>query len=145
MKNAKHVVTSSKVLKKAKRVQGGALGLNQEKERKETARQRREIREKLQKFLAKIPVFMYATDFREEALKHVIESLDSALFEKVTGLTVQDFALLSQLGLFNKQHMDAAIYQFKSFETESLHYADGEEPKGSDGKLGLWDDSVDRG
>ena len=42
----------------------------------ETAKQRKEIREKLQKFLAKIPVFMYVTDFREEALKDVIESLD---------------------------------------------------------------------
>src|SRR3546814_3654533 len=78
------------------------------------AKQRKEIREKLQKFLARIPVFMYVTDFREEALKDVIESLDSALFERVTGLTVEDFQQLSNLGLFNAQNMNDAIYQFKA-------------------------------
>jgi len=141
--NAEHVVTSTTILKKAKREQGGKLDPEQTKQQSETAKQRKEIREKLQKFLAKIPVFMYATDFREEALKHVVESLDSALFERVTGLTVDDFKLLNKLGLFNAQHMNAAIYQFKSFETASLHYADGAPPKRLDGKVGLWDDSID--
>jgi hypothetical protein len=70
---------------------------------RETAWLRKEIREKLQKFLAKIPVFMYVTDFRAEALKHVIESLDTTLFERVTGLTIKDFRLLNRLGLFNAQ------------------------------------------
>ena len=40
----------------------------------------------------------------------------TALFEGVTGLTVDDFKLLSKLGLFNAQNMNAAIYQFKAFE-----------------------------
>jgi hypothetical protein len=101
-----------------------------------------EIREKLQKFLARIPVFMYVTDFREEALKHVIESLDTALFERVTGLTVDDFRLLSQIGLFNAQNMDSAIYQFRSFERASLLYAtDGTEEPGT-GEVGLWDHTL---
>jgi len=139
--NAEHVVTSTKLLKQAKREQG-ELDPGQAKERDETAKQRKEIREKLQKFLAKIPVFMYATDFREEALKHVIESLDSALFERVTGLTVDDFKLLSELGLFNADHMNAAIYQFKSFETASLHYAEGGTPEQPETKVGLWDRSI---
>ncbi|QDB79588.1 hypothetical protein FE251_09545 [Georgenia wutianyii] len=60
---------------------------------------------------------MYATDYREEALKHVIESLDAELFERVTGLTVADFRTLNNLGLFNAQHMNHAIYQFKRFES----------------------------
>ncbi len=53
------------------------------------------------RFVARIPVFMYATDFREEALEHVIESLDPVPFERVTGLTIADFKTLSDLGLFN--------------------------------------------
>src|SRR3546814_6368423 len=84
------------------------------------AKQRKEIREKLQKFLARIPVFMYVTDFREEALKDVIESLDSALFERVTGLTVEDFQQLSNLGLFNAQNMNAALDR-KSKRLNSSH------------------------
>lgn len=137
------VVTSTKLLKRAKREQCGKLDKKQKKEQSETAKKRAEIREKLQKFLAKIPVFMYVTDFREEALKHVIESLDSALFERVTGLTVEDFKLLSDLGLFNKQNLDTAIYQFRSFERASLAYA---EPDGknrhSEAPIGLFESSV---
>ena len=37
---------------------------------------------------------MYMTDFREETLKDVIMQLESDLFTKVTGLTLQDFEKL---------------------------------------------------
>jgi hypothetical protein len=108
---------------------------------RETAWLRKEIREKLQKFLAKIPVFMYVTDFREEALKHVIESLDTTLFERVTGLTIKDFRLLNRFGLFNAQNMNAAIYQFRAFERASLHYAD-ERMEEHVERVGLWDHTI---
>lgn len=136
------VVTSTKMLKKAKREQGGQLDPEQRQGQKETARLRKEIREKLQKFLAKIPVFMYVTDFREEALKHVIESLDSALFEKVTGLTIDDFKQLNRLGLFNEEHLNAAIFQFRAFERDSLHYADSDSEEPPEGPVGLWDRTI---
>jgi hypothetical protein len=141
--NAEHVVTSTKMLKKAKREQGGKLDPEQKREQSETSKRRKEIREKLQKFLARIPVFMYATDFREEALKHVIESLDPALFERVSGLTIEDFELLSDLGLFNVRNMDAAIYQFRQFERASLRYADmdlaaDDEQGGVGSGIGRW-------
>lgn len=140
--NAQQVITNTKDLKKAKREQGGKLDSEQKKTQTETAKQRAEIREKLQKFLAKIPVFMYTTDYREEALKHVIESLDSALFERVTGLTVADFKALNNLGLFNAQHLNHAIYQFKRFESASLDYALTEEERErrhQHEQMGLWD------
>jgi len=110
---------------------------------KETAKRRAEIREKLQKFLARVPVFMYGTDFREEALKHVIKSLDPTLFERVTGLTIEDFTLLSDLGLFHARNMDAAIYQFRQFERASLRYADEHPTEEADGPVGLWEQSAD--
>ncbi len=140
---AHQIVTSTKSLKKAKREQGGDLTPDQTREQRENTNKRKEIREKLQKFVAKIPVFMYVTDFREEALKHVIESLDSALFERVTGLTVEDFRLLNQIGVFNPQHLNHAIYQFKSFETTSLHYADEGGAYVAPGRIGLWDQTED--
>ena len=137
---ANQIVTSTKALKKAKRAQGGQLDPEQKKAQSETAKARKEIREKLQKFVAKVPVFMYVTDFREEALKDVIESLDSTLFERVTGLTVEDFRLLNRIGVFNAQHMNQAIYQFKAFETRSLHYADEDRgEQAQPGRVGLWD------
>lgn len=144
--NAAQVITNTKDLKKAKREQSGKLTTGQKKTQTETAKLRAEIREKLQKFLAKIPVFMYATDYREEALRHVIESLDSALFERVTGLTVTDFKTLNALGLFNAQHMNHAIYQFKRFESASLDYAltsEERERRHQYEQIGLWDIVVD--
>ena len=140
--HAAEVVTNTKDLKKLKRNQGGKLTPEQRKSEKETISKRKEIREKLQKFLAKIPVFMYTTDFREEALKHVIESLDSDLFERVTGLTIEDFKTLNQIGLFNAQHLNDAIYQFKRFESASLDYALSEEERvqrHTTEQVGLWD------
>jgi hypothetical protein len=141
---AQQVITSSKKLKKAEREKGkGNLDSEEKKEKKESNSVKKQIREKLQKFLAKIPVFMYVTDFREEALKDVIESLDTALFTRVTGLTVQDFRLLNKIGVFNASQMDAAIWQFRSFENASLHYADSEGVSELHGKIGLWDTTVD--
>lgn len=136
--NAEHIVTSTKTLKKAKR-EKGQLDSDQKRQQKETTKQIREIREKLQKFLARIPVFMYATDFREEALKHVIQSLDPALFERVTGLKIEDFKTLSDLGLFNTARMDAAIYQFRQFERASLEYTEIDASENKERRVGLWD------
>jgi len=144
--NAQQVITNTKDLKKAKREQDGKLDDKQKKTQSDTAKVRKEIREKLQKFLAKIPVFMYTTDYREEALKHVIESLDSALFERVTGLSVDDFKTLNELGLFNAQHLNHAIYQFKRFESASLDYAltdEERERRHAQEQLGLWDVTVE--
>lgn len=144
---AEQVVTSTKKLKKAEREKGKKnLDDDEKKEKKETNGVKKQIREKLQKFLAKVPVFMYVTDFREEALKDIIESLDSDLFARVTGLTVDDFRLLNSIGVFNAGQMDAAIWQFRSFENASLHYADAagvSEVPELHGKVGLWDTTVD--
>ncbi|NYE35650.1 hypothetical protein F4692_000754 [Nocardioides cavernae] len=141
---AEQVVTSTKKLKKVEREKGRAnLNEDEKKEKKESNSVKKQIREKLQKFLAKIPVFMYVTDFREEALKDVIESLDSDLFTRVTGLTVDDFKLLNKIGVFNPQHMNAAIYQFRAFEAASLHYADEALPDESGHKIGLFNTTVD--
>lgn len=137
------VITTTKNLKGAKREQGGRLDGDQKKEQRESASLRKQIREKLQKFVARVPVFMYLTDFREEALKHVIESLDPALFERVTGLTIGDFRQLSAIGVFNAQNMDFAIYQFRQFENASLRYASTAGEGTAPTRVGLWERSVD--
>jgi len=141
---AEQVVTSSKQLKKAEREKGKKnLDDTEKKEKKESNSVKKQIREKLQKFLSKIPVFMYVTDFREEALKDIIESIDGELFTRVTGLTVEDFRLLNDIGVFNASQMDAAIWQFRSFENASLHYADAEGVGELKGRVGLWESTVD--
>jgi len=59
-------------------------------------------------------------------------------------LTVDDFRLLNKIGVFNASQMDAAIWQFRAFETASLHYADEMIPEPS-GMIGLWDTTIDAG
>lgn len=104
-------------------------GLTKE-ERKELSREQREynkkrqlIREKLQTLATRIPLFMYLTDFREEKLTDVITNIQPELFEKTTGLTVEDFKLLVELGLFNSELMNDAVYKFRRYEEASLSYS----------------------
>lgn len=75
------------------------------------------------KFATRIPIFMYLTDYREYSLKDVILQLEPKLFERVTGLTKQDFALLVSLNVFNEVLMNDAVYKFKRYEDSSLSYA----------------------
>jgi len=89
---------------------------------KEYKSKRKQIQEKLIKFGARIPIFMYLTDYRERTLQDVITQLEPALFKKVTGLSVKDFELLVSLGLFNSALMNDAVDKFRRYEDASLMY-----------------------
>ena len=65
---------------------------------------------------------MYLTDFRENTLTDVITKLEPGLFRTVTGLTVEDFHLLVNLGVFNATHMNQAVFAFRRYEDASLRY-----------------------
>ena len=82
---------------------------------------------------------MYVTQFRELAVRDIIVGVDSDLFERVTGLTVEDFTLLNDIGVFNRLQMDAAVYQFKAFEDSSLEYANEPGAPVEERPIGLWD------
>lgn len=142
------IITANKKLKDIKREKaekGEPLDDDDNRQARENANKRKEIREKLQKFIARVPVFMYLTDHRESALVDVITSLDPALFERVTGLTIGDFKMLADLGVFNAQHLNFAIHQFRQFENASLRYAEEDPFQALGGKVGVWDTVVDTG
>ncbi len=80
------------------------------------------IEKKIKKFVARIPVFMYLTDYREKDLKDVIEKFDVELFKKVTGIDKDDLKILTDIGVFNKNTMDIAISEFKRYEDRSFEY-----------------------
>jgi len=90
------------------------------KEKREMAKRRKEIVKALLKFLTRVPIFMYLTDYREESLVDVIRNVEPALFTKVTGLEIQDFDALCQLGVFNTQILNQSIYTFKRQEEFSF-------------------------
>ncbi|MBO4574134.1 MAG: GIY-YIG nuclease family protein [Bacteroidales bacterium] len=91
-------------------------------EEKEYKSKRRQVQEKLMKFATRIPIFMYLTDFREEALTDIIRKLEPELFLRVTSLTIPDFELLVSLGVFNSDQMNDAILKFRRYEDSSLEY-----------------------
>jgi hypothetical protein len=143
--DASKIIAQSKKLREAKKSKAGGSDADDDAElsaaRKAKREQVKSLRAKLLKFVQAVPVFMYLTDFREEALVHVIESLDTQLFERVTGLTLDDFHKLADVGVFHPAHMDEAIWQFRLFERASLHYLGSELAHGEPDRVGLWDRS----
>jgi hypothetical protein len=89
---------------------------------KENRKFRKELRDNLLKFVTRIPIFMFLTDFREETLRDVITKFEPTLFKKVTGLEVEDFEQLCDLGVFNTAVMNEAVFAFRRFEDPSLQY-----------------------
>jgi Type III restriction enzyme, res subunit len=115
---AEKIVSSTEKIKKAQRESQPKSALT--KPKKEFVNKRRKIRDKLKKVSAKVLIFMYLTDFREERLRDVIESLDTELFVRSTGLSLEGFRKLNELGVFNEAHMNDAIQKFRYFEMKSI-------------------------
>ena len=128
------VVNKSDAVKKAKKEKGEDATPAEKKEltaeEKEYKSKRKQIQDKLVKFATRIPAFMYLTDFRENTLQDVITKLEPGLFRTVTGLTVEDFHLLVNLGVFNATHMNQAVFAFRRYEDSSLSYTGIESHKG---------------
>ena len=120
------VVNKSEKVSKTRQEKGDNLTDTEKQEltaeEKEYRSQRKEIQTKLRKFAARIPVFMYLTDYRENTLQDVIRKLEPGLFKSVTGLEIEDFNLLVSLGLFNSSHLNKAVLAFRRYEDASLSY-----------------------
>lgn len=132
---------SNEIKKVKKEANESDLSPNQKKvlsdDEKKYKSLRKQIQDKLIKFATRIPVFMYLTDYRERSLKDVITHLEPGLFQKVTGLTVKDFELLVNIGVFNSGLMNDAVYKFKRYEDASLVYVGIN--KHSNENVGLFD------
>lgn len=136
------VVNKSEKVSATKKEKGGDLTKKEKKElskeEKEYKSKRKQIQEKLIKFATRIPAFMYLTDFRENTLHDVITKIEPDLFKKVTGLSVADFNLLVNLGVFNSIHMNQAVFAFRRYEDASLHYT-GIRSHPEQKRIGLYD------
>lgn len=139
------VVNKSDAVKKAKKEKGEDATPAEKREltaeEKEYKSKRKQIQDKLVKFATRIPAFMYLTDFRENTLQDVITKLEPGLFRTVTGLTVEDFHLLVNLGVFNVAYMNQAVFAFRRYEDASLSYTGIESHKGLR-RYGLYDTVV---
>ena len=141
------IVNKSNAVKKIKKDASNEGRDLTDKEKKEISEEekkykskRKQIQEKLIKFATRIPIFMYLTDYREQVLKDVITQLEPGLFKRVTGLEVNDFELLTSLGLFNAELMNQAVFQFRRYEDSSLSYTGIN--KHENEQVGGWDTTI---
>jgi hypothetical protein len=115
------LISTNKELAK-KKIAKEPLSSDEKKKDKEATKRRDDLKKRLQRFLTRIPAFMYLTDKREASVKDVITKLEPGLFQKVTGLTVKDFEQLLDAGVFNDSKMNDAVWKFRDFEQPSLEY-----------------------
>jgi hypothetical protein len=115
------LISSNKELK-PKKLAKEKLTPTEKKEEDEAKKKRDGIKKKLQRFLTRIPAFMYLTDDREKTVLDIIRQVESPLFEKVTTLSLKDFERLVNAGAFNASKMNDAVWKFRQFEDPSLSY-----------------------
>jgi len=115
------LISSNKELR-PKKLAKEKLTAEEKKEEDESKKKRDGIKKKLQRFLTRIPAFMYLTDDREKTVYDIITQVEPELFEKVTTLSLRDFERLVNAGAFNASKMNDAVWKFRQFEEPSLSY-----------------------
>ena len=115
------MITANKELREKKLTKENLT--TEEKKRKRAAKAERDtLKKRLQRFITRIPAFMYLTDDRERTIKEIIAQDEPELFEKVTSLQLKHFEQLVDAGVFNETKMNDAVWKFRTFEEPSLHY-----------------------
>lgn len=135
------IINRSEKVKKLKKEKGDNLTKQEKKELSEDEKKakslRKQVQENLLKLAARIPAFMYLTDYREQTIKDVITQIEPELFKKVTGLSVKDFDVLCSIGLFDPEKMNQGIFGFRKYENSSLNYTGIDKHEGE--AIGGWD------
>lgn len=135
------IINRSEKVKKLKKEKGDELTKQEKKEISEDEKKakslRKQVQENLLKLAARIPAFMYLTDYREQTIKDVITQIEPELFKKVTGLSVKDFDVLCSIGLFDPEKMNQGIFGFRKYENSSLSYTGIDKHEGE--SVGGWD------
>lgn len=115
------LISSNKELR-PKKLAKEKLTAKEKKVEDEAKKKRDGIKKKLQRFLTRIPAFMYLTADREKTVLDIITQVEPVLFEKVTTLSLKDFQRLVNAGAFNESKMNDAVWKFRQFEEPSLSY-----------------------
>ena len=118
----KSIISNNSQIEKLKNSKDKNDKKEKEKLKNDNKNKKKELKQKLMKFIKNMPIFMYLTDYREENIIDVITTLDRSLFEVSTGVTVDDFNILLNAGLFNKRVLNESVSMFRRYEDSSLTY-----------------------
>lgn len=130
------IISNEKSLKNKKK-KGEEITQEEKKEKEKNDSVKKQLRNLLLKFITRLPVFMYLTDEREKSVKEVITQVETSLFTKTTGITLETFNELCKIEIFNIQSLNAAIFAFKQYEESSLTYIGNS--KHNSNIVGGWD------
>jgi hypothetical protein len=86
---------------------------------KQLKSEREKIRELLRTLLSRLPIFMYLTDATEENLEQVLIETEDDLFRKTTGIEIEDFRFLVDMGLLRIESLDGYILKFVKLENQN--------------------------
>jgi hypothetical protein len=86
---------------------------------KELKSERDKVRELLRTLLSRVPIFMYLTNATEENLEQVLIDTENDLFRKTTGISIEDFRFLKDVGLIRVESIDGYILKFVQLESQN--------------------------
>lgn len=86
---------------------------------KELKSERDKVRELLRTLLSRVPIFMYLTNATEENLEQVLIDTEDDLFRKTTGISIDDFRYLKDVGLIRVESIDGYILKFVQLESQN--------------------------
>lgn len=89
------------------------------KAERELKSEKDKIRDLLRTLLSRLPIFMYLTDATEENLDQVLIDDAKDLFRKTTGITVDDFRYLVDVGLLKIESIDGYVLKFIQLENQN--------------------------
>lgn len=89
------------------------------KAEREMKSEKDKIRDLLRTLLSRLPIFMYLTDATEENLDQVLIDDRKDLFRKTTGITVDDFRYLVDVGLLKIESIDGYVLKFIQLENQN--------------------------
>jgi superfamily II DNA or RNA helicase len=108
----------------SKESSGEELNKKEKKEKdeaeKELKSEKEKIREILRTLLSRLPIFMYLTYATAENLEQVLIETENELFRQTTGINIDDFRYLVEIGLLKIDSIDGYILKFLQLENHNF-------------------------
>jgi len=95
----------------------------EEKERiRELKKEQERLRGLISTLVKRIPVFLYITDAEEASYRHIVKTDREDIFRLVTGIEIEEFVFLEEVGLMRLQGVTDLIGRFRRKEQASITF-----------------------
>ena len=121
------IVSNNKEIQKVKKKERKGTANASDKKKKKKAKSevldvRQQMLNTLKTFIARIPFFMYISEFREKCFLDIVELEEEAIFKKTMGISKANFKYLVDNNVIKEKELNDAVYKFYQFEEGSIEY-----------------------